>query len=94
MSLTKRVCVKDSNQYDVYMGRKGHGYTGYYGNPYNAGTKEDNITDFREYFYDRLGIDSEYKERILELKGLRLGCFCALDEVCHVDVIIEYLTKI
>lgn len=93
MSETRRVCIKESNEFDMYMGRKGHGYTGYFGNPFKEGTKEENIANFREYFYDKLETDPVYKKKILNLKGLRLGCFCALHVGCHVDVILEYLAK-
>jgi len=89
-----------NSSYDVYIGRKGRGKDGYFGNPiivgrvcvcgikhcYPGGT----IKCYREYFYKRLANDPMFKASVEELKGKRLGCFCKPDP-CHGDVIVEYL---
>lgn len=76
--------------YDVYIGRAGHGYDGYFGNPTRGPDRERNIQAYRAYFLARIARDAEFKRRVLELRGKRLGCFCKpLD--CHGDVIVEWL---
>lgn len=81
--------------YDVYCGRAGKGQDGYFGNPFhlkNSGTRDAAIAKFKEYFYERVERDPEFKRRVLELKGKRLGCFCA-PQTCHCDVYVEYLER-
>lgn len=90
-------------EYDVYIGRAGHGQDGYFGNPILIGKKcpicseihqrSATIACFKQYFYNRLEIDIEFKNRILELRGKRLGCFCKPKE-CHGDVIVDYLNNL
>lgn len=78
---------------EVYIGRAGHGESGYFGNPFyrHPGDQPgDAVKKFRVYFYKRLKTDIEYKNRILALKGKVLGCFCK-PRPCHGDVIIDYL---
>ena len=85
--------------YDVYIGRRGHGEDGYFGNPHSVGycgecqkthTREDAIQEYVKYFELRITEDATFRKRILELKGKRLGCFCAPRE-CHGDVIVQWL---
>lgn len=81
--------------YDEYCGRPGKGKEGYFGNPFLLSKDEPRgatIEKFRNYFYTRLESDVEFKRRILELKGKRLGCFCK-PKACHADVIAEYLNN-
>lgn len=84
-----RVVNLHRSPYDVYIGRAGQGQDGYFGNPCR-GNRRDAIEAFRTYFHARLGTDVEFKRRVEELRGKRLGCFCAPKE-CHGDVIVEYL---
>jgi hypothetical protein len=88
-------------EYDVYIGRPGHGHEGYFGNPHRSNspcircsrthTKPgDTIPCFREYFEERLANDPEYKRRVMELAGKRLGCFC-VPGPCHGRIIANYL---
>lgn len=82
--------------YDVYIGRAGKGKDGYFGNPIRLQKGEDagaTIEKYKEYFYDRLEKDEEFKRRVLELKGKTLGCFCK-PKPCHGDVIVEYLDNL
>jgi len=79
--------------YDVYIGRAGKGQNGYFGNPFPLKKGEDRgatIERYKEYFYNRVETDSEFKSRILELKNKTLGCFCKPNS-CHGDIIKEYL---
>ena len=47
---------------------------------------------FQKYFTERIEKDSEFKRRVLALKGKRLGCFCK-PKACHGDVIADWLNK-
>jgi hypothetical protein len=85
--------------YDVYIGRKGKGQDGYFGNPHPLGycyickrkhDRKDSVAEFNKYFIERLKKDEEFKKRILSLKNHVLGCFCIPFE-CHGHVIAEYL---
>ena len=82
-------------QFDTYIGRAGRGYDGYFGNPFRMGTgisRESVVQKFQKYFIDRIEKDTEFKRRILALKGKRLGCFCK-PKACHGDVIADWLNK-
>jgi hypothetical protein len=81
--------------FDVYIGRVGRGQDGYFGNPFRIGhgiSREDAVKRFQRYFADRIEKDSEFRRRILALKGRRLGCFCK-PKACHGDVIADWLNK-
>lgn len=86
------------DEYDFYIGRPGKGLDGFFGNPKPLKSEKDreaNIAQYREYFFDRLRSDPVFKERVLQLKGSRLGCFCmSLHgplKLCHGMIIVEYL---
>jgi hypothetical protein len=81
--------------FDVYIGRAGRGQDGYFGNPFRIEcriSREDAIQRFQRYLTDRIEKDSEFKRRIVALKGKRLGCFCK-PSACHGDVIADWLNK-
>ncbi len=83
-------------EYDVYIGGAGQGRAGYFGNPVRLHPGEaggSTLEKYREYFYNRLRSDPEFKERIESLKGKALGCFCK-PHPCHGDIIREYLDSI
>lgn len=83
------------NEYDVYIGRAGHGHDGIFGNPFSAmrdGGRDRAIALYKEYFLNRLKIDPRFAARVEKLRGKRLGCFCK-PKACHGDVIVEYLEK-
>jgi hypothetical protein len=71
-------------EYDVYIGRPGKGQKGKWGNPFSEGTREENIAAFREWIIQQ----PELLADLRELKGKRLGCFCA-PKACHGDVLVE-----
>lgn len=94
---TTVVNILHGNHYDTYIGRRGKGQSGYFGNPYRLEDDSDrartsSIAKFRNYFYNRLKTDIEFKEAIHRLRGLKLGCFCK-PKACHGDVIAEYLDR-
>ncbi len=81
------------SKYDVYIGRAGKGQDGYFGNPFVLTpdvSRSTIIVQYERWFVDRLDSDPEFKRRIHELKGKRLGCFCH-PKLCHGHVIAEYL---
>lgn len=90
---TTVVNIHRREAYDVYIGRAGKGQDGYLGNPFRLEpgmSREVVLERYKEYFLERLEKDSEFKARVLELKGKRLGCFCC-PALCHGMVIVEYL---
>lgn len=90
---TTVVNIHHGTSFDVYVGRAGKGYLGYYGNPFNSGTREEKINNFKTYFYNRLKSDPEYRKKIHDLKGKTLGCFC-IPLKCHASVIADYLNAL
>ena len=81
--------------FDVYFGRARRGEAGYFGNPFRIGngvSREDAVERFQAYFADRIEKDSEFRRRVLALRGKRLGCFCK-PNACHGDVIADWLNK-
>lgn len=96
MSLPTKVVNLYKEHYDVYIGRAGKGQDGYFGNPIRlqkGQSRGETIAAYKQYFYARLASDTEFKQRIHELKGKRLGCFCK-PNACHGDVIVEYLNTL
>ena len=77
--------------YDVYIGRAGKGQDGTFGNPFNEGTREENVEAFKHHFHERIRTDPEFKRQVRQLKGKVLGCFCKPKKDCHGDVIVDYL---
>jgi len=93
MTKTTVVNINKTDKYDVYIGRPGKGQDGIFGNPYHKCSREKNVADFKNYFYQRLKEDSEYKQKILSLRGKTLGCFC-VPKLCHGNVIADYLNSL
>lgn len=81
------------SKYDVYIGRGS-----IFGNPYvlgRDGNREEIISLYKTYFYDRIQKDRKFKEAVEWLRGkdIRLGCHCAPLK-CHGDIIVEYLNNL
>ena len=92
---------------DIYIGRPGQGQEGFFGNShpvYNPlkpwslcpickckHNKTEAIAAFKKDFAIRIEFDVEFRRRVLELKGKKLGCFC--NGSCHGDVYKEWLDK-
>lgn len=92
MRKTTVVNIYKDRNYDEYIGRAGHGQSGYFGNPFSKGTREENIKLFRAYAKARMKTDLIFRRRVLELEGKILGCFCA-PLPCHGDVYIEIIKQ-
>lgn len=89
---------------EVYIGRRGQGFDGYFGNPVVVGHKcpecgrkhemrGDTLPCFRVYAERRLAEDSEYRERVKELHGKILICFC-FPRPCHGEVLADLAAKL
>jgi len=85
--MTQVINIHHNKPYDVYCGRAGKGESGEFGNPTHR------FETFADYFHKRLKDDPAFREKIHQLKGKKLGCFCAPKE-CHVMIIVEYLEGI
>ena len=72
--------------YDVYIGRKGKGQLGSFGNPFNDGTREENIENFERWVTTAGGRAAYIRNHLHLLYGKRLGCFCK-PKACHGDVL-------
>ena len=95
------------DKYDVYIGRAGRGLDGYFGNPHSTGgvycffckshhDRKSAIELFKKEFYIRIEKDKEFREKVLSLRGKRLGCFCKqpkYEVACHGDIYVEWLEK-
>ena len=88
------VNVKNSD-YDIYIGR---GFDSIWGNPYThisdkktaakfiVKSREDAISKYRDWILNQ----PELMNRLEELRGKRLGCWCA-PKKCHGEILIELL---
>ena len=93
------------HEYDVYMGRAGHGHDGYYGNPTprrKGAPPGSTLSAYCDYFFERVESDPEFRNRIFALRGKRLGCFCVKEPwtpytpgafYCHAQVIANFVEK-
>ena len=91
----------DRDKCDVYIGRNHHLKDRHYGNPFvigKDGNREEVIEKFREWLEGSRILYGEQNRRkfilsnLPNLKGKRLGCFCA-PRACHGDVLAEMADK-
>ncbi len=95
MQHTTVINIKEREPGDVYIGREGHGESGYFGNPFPKKpgfSHADAIAAFDRYFKERVEADEEFRARVLELAGKRLACFCK-PKSCHGDVIAAWVNE-
>jgi hypothetical protein len=68
-----------------------------YGNPIiltKQVTREEVISKFEVYFYDRIEKDSKFKDAVYRLFGVRfIYCVCA-PKACHGNIYIKYLESL
>lgn len=78
---------KYSGTNGIYIGRKGHGQDGYFGNPFRPGeycglcrnvhhSPTSTLPCYEIYLKKRLETDEEFKNKCLNLYGKDLLCFC------------------
>lgn len=97
---TKVVNIYESS-YDVYVGSTQSGTDprkippgqyGFLANPFQDSCDQDESLElFREYFLERVGSDRRFRLAVISVWGKRLGCFCVDGEICHADIIAEWL---
>lgn len=90
MNSTKVVNIKKDEEYDVYIGRPSE-----FGNPFEA-RDYGLIKCLRLYelhIRNKLKVDPSFKERLLELNGKRLGCFCK-PNLCHGDILVKLINEL
>lgn len=81
----------------VYIGRRGKGLDGPFGNPFRLEASMDRgatIERYRKWLWQRLGENARFTEAVAGLAGKTLVCFCK-PAPCHGDVLAsaaEYLT--
>lgn len=63
-----------------YIGRCGHGFDGYFGNPRTV------LEGYGVYLMERLLDDREFREEVRGLAGKTLVCFCK-PKPCHGDLL-------
>lgn len=99
-----RVVNLRREDYDVYIGRRGHGHDGYFGNPVRIGQpcpvceqmherRGDTLACFEVYARQRLEDDPTYARRVRALRGKTLGCFCA-PKPCHGDILVKLVSEL
>lgn len=101
--MTRVVNLHHDPRYDVYIGRTGRGFDGYFGNPVLPGERckrcdrihyapAQTLRCFEQYMLERMANDPEYLERVRGLRGKVLGCFC-VPSPCHGQVYVSWLEK-
>lgn len=97
--MTTRVVNIKLDRCEVYIGRAGHGYDGYFGNPHRNLQRRDSIALYQRTFPRRIADDPVFRQRVAALRGKVLGCFCAPSGglgtndplLCHGQVIAGWL---
>jgi len=85
--------------YEVYIGRAGRGKEGYFGNPILKNKRcplcnevhvenGSTLNCYKKYLEIRIERDEEFKQKVKNLKGKVLGCFCK-PKPCHGDLLKE-----
>jgi hypothetical protein len=85
--------------YNVYIGREGRREDGYFGNPSIAGrvcavcgqVHQDGAATlpcFEKYARKRVHQDPEFRQKVKDLQGKTLGCFCK-PKPCHGDILAQ-----
>ena len=88
---TKVVNIKTYKGEYTYIGRGSP-----FGNPFRIGKDGDRdevINKHRDYFFERIESDFLFRDKVMELQGKTLGCYCA-PLACHGDTIKAFLDKI
>jgi len=82
----------ESNPDFVYVGRKGKGLDGRFGNPFplNFESERDLILQqYEDYLLQRLHFDEDFRAAVRGIHGKHLVCFCVPLE-CNASILEEY----
>lgn len=86
MEQQTRVVNLRNDEYDVYIGRGSK-----WGNPFHIG-KDGNRKEVIEKFEQYIQTRTDLLNSLVELKGKRLGCYCA-PLACHGDVLVRLVRQ-
>lgn len=78
-----------TNPQFVYIGRRGHGLDGPFGNPFPLHDERDRdavLDQYREWLWRQLRSNRAFATAVAALHGKTLVCFCA-PKACHGDVL-------
>lgn len=94
MQQTRVVNLK-KEEYDVYIGRPGKGLNSEFGNPFPVPmyTIFKSLDLYEKYTRAKLEVDPLFKQRLLLLKGKKLGCFCK-PNLCHGDILVKIINEL
>jgi hypothetical protein len=92
------------NDRHVYVGRRGHGHDGYFGNPVVrsrpclvCGRRHmsggSTFGCFETWARARLERDPVYRTRVAGLHGKQLFCFCA-PKACHAEILVKLAAEL
>ena len=88
--------------YDIYIGRPGRHQDGYFGNGHVIGwcdicevshSRIEAIEAFKKDFLFRIEHDTQFRNRVMGMRGKTLGCFCK-PLPCHGDIYKEFLDNL
>ena len=84
------VNIKKGEECDVYIGRPSE-----FGNPFES--RDYGLIKCLKYYEahirNKLIKDPSFKDRLLELQGKRLGCFCK-PNLCHGDILVKLINEL
>lgn len=102
---TELVNKTEVDDWDVDIGRADNGQSdisntepgedGWLGNPYKIGEdgdREEVVEHYRHDFKRKIRRDERFRHAVEHLEGKRLACYC-VPELCHGDVILQYLDE-
>ena len=98
IAITRVINIKLETEFETRNDSSNYCYIGrgsYWGNPHamyeNGDTREDVIRKYK-YDFDFDKFINKEKNKVYELQGKRLGCFCK-PELCHGDILANYLNS-
>lgn len=104
MDLSNLILIKDSTGADdeVYIGRAGHGFDGYFGNPVKIGKicpicnnihikAGDTLPCYELYLIKKIQTDTEFRRKLKDLNNKKLMCFCKNKTKCHGSIMIKQI---
>lgn len=86
---------------DVYIGRdfnmggwnlKNEGFENPY--PVKIYGRDECLRLYRNWLDQKINDEPGFKDKLLSLKGKRLGCWCKPGEACHGQIIIEKINNL
>ena len=95
IKITRVINIKDKTEYSNKKSTSSYEYIGRnseWGNPYSILEGDDREEVIRKYEYDFERGYINQKDKIYNLAGKRLGCFCKPAK-CHGDILAAYLNR-